>query len=69
MESPLPSVKVEDLFSIISRKTGLGDALIIAAIEKYVPGAAWFVSWNARHFKGRLSIPPLTPREFLDRYS
>lgn len=68
-DSPLPALKTGDLFEIISMKTGFGDALIVGAIEKYVPGAARFVSWNARHFRGRLSIPTLTPREFLDQFS
>lgn len=65
LESLLPAFPTGDLFEIISRKAGFGDALIIAAIEKHIPGALRFVSWNARHFKGSLSIPSLTPREFL----
>ena len=69
LKSPLPALQTEDLFRIISGKTSFGDALIIAAIEKYIPGAACFVSWNARHFAGRLSIPALTPKEFLERDS
>lgn len=66
-ESFLPALKVGDLFEIISRKLSFGDALIVAAIEKCVPGAARFVSWNAQHFAGRLSIPSLTPKEFLKK--
>ena len=61
----LPTFELGELFEIISLRAGFGDALIIAAIEKHMAGAARFVSWNARHFKGRLSIPSLTPREFL----
>jgi hypothetical protein len=68
-ESPLPALKTGDLFEIISMKTGLGDALIIRAIEKHIPCAARFVSWNAQHFRGHLSIPTLTPKEFLDQSS
>jgi hypothetical protein len=68
-ESPLPALKTGDLFEIISMRTGLGDALILGAIEKHIPGAARFVSWNAHHFDGRLSIPAMTPREFLDHFS
>ncbi|HUK42347.1 MAG TPA: hypothetical protein VLX11_14930, partial [Candidatus Acidoferrales bacterium] len=64
-----PSFKVEGFFGIISRKSGLADALITAAIEKHVPGAAWFVSWNARHFKNCYCILTLTPRELPDRSS
>lgn len=68
-DSPLPTLKTGDLFEIVSRKTGLGDALIIAAVEQCIPGAARFVSWNARHFRGRFSIPTLTPKEFLAQFS
>jgi hypothetical protein len=68
-ESPLPALKTGDLFEIISLKTGLGDALIIGAIEKHIPGVARFVSWNAQHFRSHLSIPTLTPKEFLDQFS
>lgn len=69
LESPLPALRTEDLFGVIARKTGFGDALIVAAIEKYIPQAARFVSWNARHFKDRLAIPSLTPREFLQQFA
>ena len=67
LQSPLPTLQVGDLFQVISGKTSFGDALIIAAVEKYIPRATHFVSWNARHFAGRLSIPSLTPKEFLER--
>src|SRR5215510_1349269 len=66
LQSPLPALQTGDLFHIISGKASFGDALIIAAIEKYIPRAARFVSWNAQHFTGCLSIPSLTPREFLE---
>ena len=69
LESPLPPLKTGDLFHVIARKTSFGDALIISAVEKHIPGTGCFVSWNARHFKGRLSVPTLTPREYLDRFS
>lgn len=65
LQSLLPALRTGDLLNIILRKASFGDALIIAAIEKHVAGAVCFVSWNAQHFTGRLSIPALTPREFL----
>lgn len=68
LESPLPAFITDDLFRLISMKTAFGDALILAAVQKHVSGAARFVSWNAEHFQGRLSIPVLTPREYLERY-
>jgi hypothetical protein len=65
LESALPTFRTSDLLEKISTKASFGDALIASAVEKHVPGAARFVSWNARHFKDRLSIPVLSPREFL----
>ncbi len=67
--SPLPALKTGDIFDVIAMKAGFGDALIIAAIQKHIPGAARFVSWNAEHFRGRIAIPVMTPKEFLDRFS
>lgn len=69
MEGVLPALKVGALFDIMLKKVSFGDALIMAAIEKHVPGAAHFVSWNAQHFVGRLSIPSLTPKEFLEKHA
>ncbi len=64
-ESLLPAFRTGDLLNIVLRKAGVGDALIIAAIEKHIAAAVHFVSWNAQHFVNRLTIPCLTPREFL----
>jgi hypothetical protein len=66
LQSPLPAVQTGDLFDIMLRKASFGDALIIAAIERYLPRATRFVSWNAPHFAGRLALPVLTPEEFLN---
>lgn len=69
LQSPLPSLQTQDLFRVISGKTSFGDALIIAAVTKYLLRATHFVSWNARHFAGRLAIPALTPKEFLEQHA
>ena len=66
-EGFLPAFELGDLFDIVLRRAGFGDALIIAAVEKYIAGAARFVSWNAEHFKGRLTFPSLAPREYLKK--
>ena len=65
LQSPLPAVQTGDLFDIMLRKASFGDALIVAAVERHLPRAARFVSWNARHFVGRLSLPVQTPEEFM----
>lgn len=42
------------------------DALIISATE-HAPSVDCFVTWNARHFKGKTDLTVLTPEEYLAR--
>jgi len=40
------------------------DTLILNLVER-TPGVEVFVTWNARHFKGKSPIKVLTPQEYL----
>lgn len=40
------------------------DTLILGLVER-VDGITALVTWNARHFRGRTTLPVLTPVEFL----
>ena len=42
------------------------DALIISLVER-APDVECFVTWNAKHFKGKTSLKVLTPEEYLAR--
>lgn len=42
------------------------DALILGLAER-TPDAECFVTWNAKHFKGKSSLPVMTPEEYLNR--
>lgn len=61
----LPDASVKDIMDIIGRKASLGDALIANIINRSLDEKSVFVSWDAEHFKGLLSIKALTPREFM----
>ncbi len=65
LEMSTPQISLEKIFQVISRKLPMGDALIIALLETYLPPISIFVSWDIRHFTGKLSIPVLTPEEYL----
>jgi len=41
------------------------DALILSAAE-HAPHVEYFVTWNAKHFKGKTTLTVLTPEEYLD---
>jgi hypothetical protein len=40
------------------------DALVLGLAER-TPGVEQFVTWNARHFKTKSTLPALTPEEYL----
>jgi hypothetical protein len=69
VELSLPQLLIGKVLNVITRKVGLGDALIISVIENYAPHITHFISWNAVHFRNKIraSTPPgiLTPEEFL----
>jgi len=52
------------LHKILTRMAFL-DALILSTAEDY-PEIDTFVTWNARHFRGKTSLSVLTPREYLE---
>jgi predicted nucleic acid-binding protein len=65
LDRPLPVLAGADLFAYLKQRASFGDALLMATIAAHVPGATQFISWDAAHFRGKLSIPVLTPNEFL----
>jgi predicted nucleic acid-binding protein len=65
VDRALPELTVGELLEAIAKKASLGDALLAATIEKHAPGATRFVSWDADHFRDKLSVPVFTPKEYL----
>jgi hypothetical protein len=59
--------EISDLVNTMVQKTSLGDAVAIEQIRKFIPHATCLVTWNARHFVGKLPIPVLTPEEWLQQ--
>jgi hypothetical protein len=54
----------QDIRDQIATRLSLGDALTVLQLEKFIPQAVCFLSWNARHFHGRLKIPVMTPEQW-----
>lgn len=57
---------ISSIFSQIQKKQSLGDAEISSVVQRFSRQLSCFVSWNARHFEGKLSIPVMTPDAFLE---
>jgi len=61
----LSPVTATGLVEIIERRCSLGDALVIEQLERIAPPGSTFVTWDSRHFDGRLELPVVDPRAFL----
>ena len=61
--TPLPSFRVGDILSIVERKVSFGDALVLALLEVRRAEVTMFVTWNARHFRGRTELDVRQPPE------
>lgn len=55
-----------DVLRQIARRLSFGDALVADSVDSHAADAAAFVSWDARHFRGKISPPALTPTEYLE---
>ena len=66
-ETRLPAPTVRELLARMEKRMALKDAEIALAVEQHAAVLSAFVSWNAKHFVGKLGIPALTPREWLRR--
>jgi predicted nucleic acid-binding protein len=56
---------VSQLLTYIGRRMSFGDALVAYSVDMWAPEAEAFVSWDARHIRGKIGVTALTPREFL----
>lgn len=63
--SHLPEIGVGRLMEIMAKRSSLGDALVLASLETYIPQASFFITWDMEHFKGKSNMEVLTPAEFL----
>ena len=57
----LPAFRVGDLLSIVERRVSFGDALVFALLEAQTAEETTFVTWNARHFRGRTEVDVREP--------
>lgn len=56
----------EDLLRYVTRRMSFGDALVAQAVDLRASDTSAFVSWDARHFRGKITATALTPAEFLE---
>jgi predicted nucleic acid-binding protein len=65
-ERPLVPAGAVEILPYLERRLSFGDALVAYALERWASRATAFVSWDARHFTGKIAARAMTPKEFLD---
>jgi hypothetical protein len=65
MSQETPTFTLAAILAQVEKRMALGDALQALYIQHFAPQASCLLSWNARHFQQKLSIPTLTPEEWL----
>lgn len=58
---------VDEVVTQMVTQMALGDAVTAVQIARYAPPGAIFVTWNARHFRGKMPVPVMTPEEWLQQ--
>jgi hypothetical protein len=65
LQNDFPSIEINRLFGILSKKTSFGDALMISVAEKFLSFASTMVTWDDEHIKDKFAGKVLTPNAFL----
>jgi hypothetical protein len=58
---------VADLITQMTQKMALGDAVLALQVQRLAPTATALLTWNAKHFRGKVAVPVLTPEEWLNQ--
>ncbi|HEV3386463.1 MAG TPA: hypothetical protein VG097_16690, partial [Gemmata sp.] len=61
------AITIADVVSQMANQMSLNDAVQAVQIRMFVPHADALLTWNAKHFKGKMAVPVLTPEEWLQQ--
>lgn len=56
---------VSDLIAQMASQMALGDAVQAVQIARHASDVDCLLTWNARHFQGKVVVPVLTPEDWL----
>ncbi|MBX9583868.1 MAG: hypothetical protein K2X87_26510 [Gemmataceae bacterium] len=60
-------VPFDEVVYEMRKKMNLGDAVQAAQLRKFGPDDGVLLTWNAKHFVGKVGIPVMTPEEWLQQ--
>ncbi len=66
LEAPFPQIGLKEIFDLFKKRASLGDALMVAVANRYLPFVSTLVTWNKPHLQAIFPKTVLTPEEFLE---
>lgn len=60
--------RVQDVLHQMTLRMALGDAVNAVQINKFAAYANCLLTWNAKHYQGKLPIPVLTPEQWWQQH-
>lgn len=66
-DTRLPAPSAGAVLARMEQRMALKDAEIALVVEQHAATLDAVVTWNAKHFAGKLAVPAFTPREWLRR--
>ncbi len=63
---PSQSLWVATLLKLLQRKLSLGDALVAWIVDEYAGEIDYLVTWNTKHFKGKVPVEVIEPKTLLE---
>lgn len=66
-EARLPAPAAREVLARMEKRMALKDAEIALVVEQHAASLDAFVTWNAKHFAGKVPVPVLTPPQWLGR--
>jgi hypothetical protein len=64
-ETRLPAPTALEVLRLMEKRMAIKDAEIALVVEQHAANLSAFLTWNAKHFAGKLTVPALTPHEWL----
>jgi hypothetical protein len=61
------AITVAEVIAQMATQMSLGDAVQAVQIRMFAPHVDALLTWNAKHFRGKVAIPVLTPEEWLQQ--
>ncbi len=67
LDTNFPTIRINEIFDLLKKKTSLGDALMMAVAQEHLPFVSTMITWDDNHFQDKFPSTVLTPEKFTQK--